>query len=53
MSDMWTAPEDDPRTFGNPVGEKETYRDARHSGHAACCASASTGALANDRPVDG
>jgi uncharacterized damage-inducible protein DinB len=25
MSDMWTAPEDDPRTYGNPVGEKATY----------------------------
>jgi len=27
MSDMWTAPEDDPRTYGNPVGEKATYRE--------------------------
>lgn len=27
MSDMWTAPEDDPRTCGNPVGEKATYRE--------------------------
>ncbi len=27
MSDMWTAPEDDPRTFSNPVGEKATYRE--------------------------
>ncbi|MFL6131593.1 MAG: DinB family protein [Nocardioidaceae bacterium] len=25
MSDMWTTPEDDPRTYGNPVGEKATY----------------------------
>jgi uncharacterized damage-inducible protein DinB len=24
---MWTAPEDDPRTYGNPVGEKATYRE--------------------------
>lgn len=27
MSDMWTTPEDDPRTYGNPVGEKATYRE--------------------------
>ncbi|HEX2773401.1 MAG TPA: DinB family protein [Micromonosporaceae bacterium] len=27
MSNMWTAPEDDPRTYGNPVGEKATYRE--------------------------
>ena len=27
MSDMWSAPEDDPRTYGNPVGEKATYRE--------------------------
>jgi uncharacterized damage-inducible protein DinB len=27
MSDMWIAPEDDPRTAGNPVGEKATYRE--------------------------
>ncbi len=27
MNDMWTAPEDDPRTCGNPVGEKSTYRE--------------------------
>jgi uncharacterized damage-inducible protein DinB len=27
MSDMWTAPGDDPRTYGNPVGEKATYRE--------------------------
>ena len=25
MSDMWTTPEDDPRTYGQPVGEKATY----------------------------
>jgi uncharacterized damage-inducible protein DinB len=25
MSDMWTTPEQDPRTYGNPVGEKATY----------------------------
>ncbi len=24
---MWTAPEDDPRTSGNPVGELATYRE--------------------------
>jgi uncharacterized damage-inducible protein DinB len=24
---MWTRPEDDPRSFGNPVGEKATYRE--------------------------
>jgi uncharacterized damage-inducible protein DinB len=24
---MWTAPENDPRTAGNPVGEKATYRE--------------------------
>jgi hypothetical protein len=24
---MWTAPEDDPRTAGNPVGEKATYQE--------------------------
>ena len=24
---MWTAPKDDPRTYGNPVGEKATYRE--------------------------
>lgn len=24
---MWTAPEDDPRSYGNPVGEKATYRE--------------------------
>jgi uncharacterized damage-inducible protein DinB len=27
MSDMWTAPEEDPRSFGNPVGELATYRE--------------------------
>ena len=27
MSDMWTAPEDDPRSYGNPIGEKATYRE--------------------------
>ncbi|CAA9338628.1 MAG: Protein of unknown function DUF664 [uncultured Nocardioidaceae bacterium] len=27
MSDSWTAPEDDPRSYGNPVGEKATYRE--------------------------
>lgn len=27
MSDMWTAPENDPRTYGDPVGEKATYRE--------------------------
>ena len=27
VSDMWTSPETDPRNFGNPVGEKATYRD--------------------------
>lgn len=24
---MWTSPEEDPRTYGNPVGEKATYRE--------------------------
>ena len=24
---MWIAPEDDPRSFGNPAGEKATYRE--------------------------
>jgi uncharacterized damage-inducible protein DinB len=24
---MWLAPEEDPRTYGNPVGEKATYRE--------------------------
>lgn len=27
VSDMWTAVEDDPRTYGNPIGEKSTYRE--------------------------
>ncbi len=27
MSDMWIAPENDPRTYANPVGEKATYRE--------------------------
>jgi len=27
MSDMWTTPENDPRTDGNPVGEMATYRE--------------------------
>jgi hypothetical protein len=27
MSDMWTAPEDDPRSNSNPIGEKATYRE--------------------------
>jgi len=27
MSDMWTASEDDPRSYGNPIGEKATYRE--------------------------
>ena len=27
MSGMWAAPEDDPRSYGNPVGEKATYRE--------------------------
>ena len=27
MSNMWTTPEDDPRSYGNPVGEKATYRE--------------------------
>jgi uncharacterized damage-inducible protein DinB len=27
VSNMWTAPEDDPRSYGNPVGEKATYRE--------------------------
>ena len=24
---MWAAPEDDPRSYGNSIGEKATYRD--------------------------
>jgi uncharacterized damage-inducible protein DinB len=27
MSDMWTTPENDPRSYGNPLGEKATYRE--------------------------
>lgn len=27
MSDMWLEPEKDPRTYGNPVGEKATYQE--------------------------
>lgn len=27
MSDRWTDPEDDPRTYANPVGELATYRE--------------------------
>lgn len=27
MSNMWTAPGDDPRSYGNPVSEKATYRE--------------------------
>jgi uncharacterized damage-inducible protein DinB len=27
MSDMWTASQDDPRSYGNPAGEKATYRE--------------------------
>ncbi|WP_426566149.1 DinB family protein [Angustibacter sp. McL0619] len=27
MNDRWTDPEHDPRTYGNPVGEKATYRE--------------------------
>ena len=27
MSDMWTTPDADPRTYGNPLGEKATYRE--------------------------
>ncbi|WP_410812702.1 DinB family protein [Micromonospora sp. 067-2] len=27
MSDMWVEPADDPRTFGNPKGEKATLRE--------------------------
>jgi uncharacterized damage-inducible protein DinB len=27
MSNMWTAPEDDPRSESTPVGEKATYRE--------------------------
>jgi uncharacterized damage-inducible protein DinB len=27
VSGMWTTPESDPRTYGNPAGEKATYRE--------------------------
>ena len=27
MSNRWTEPEDDPRTYGNPAGERATYRE--------------------------
>lgn len=27
MSDVWTTDEDDPRTYGNPEGEKATYAE--------------------------
>jgi uncharacterized damage-inducible protein DinB len=27
MSDMWTSEQDDPRTYGTPVGEKATYAE--------------------------
>jgi uncharacterized damage-inducible protein DinB len=27
MSDMWISPDEDPRTYGNPVGELATYRE--------------------------
>lgn len=27
VSNMWTTPQDDPRTYGNPVGELATYRE--------------------------
>jgi uncharacterized damage-inducible protein DinB len=27
VSDMWATPETDPRTYGNPVGEKATYQE--------------------------
>ncbi len=27
VSNMWAAPGDDPRSYGNPVGEKATYRE--------------------------
>ena len=27
VSDLWATPETDPRTYGNPVGEKATYRE--------------------------
>jgi hypothetical protein len=28
MSDMWTAPEDDPRSYGNPIGERQPTASA-------------------------
>ena len=27
MSDRWIAPDQDPRTYGNPAGELATYRE--------------------------
>jgi uncharacterized damage-inducible protein DinB len=27
VNDMWTTPDNDPRTYGNPVGELATYRE--------------------------
>jgi uncharacterized damage-inducible protein DinB len=27
VTNMWAAPEDDPRSYGNPVGEKATYQE--------------------------
>jgi hypothetical protein len=27
MSNMWATPKDDPRTYGDPVGELATYRE--------------------------
>ncbi len=27
MADLWTDPESDPRTYGNPQGEKATYQE--------------------------
>jgi len=27
VSDTWLPPDDDPRSYGNPVGEKATYRE--------------------------
>ena len=27
VSNRWTSPDTDPRTYGNPVGEKATYRE--------------------------
>jgi uncharacterized damage-inducible protein DinB len=31
VTDMWTDPANDPRSFGNPVGEKATYREYLHN----------------------